>query len=115
MEKLTNKVFWKNVNGTVDQIKGYVARYCSEFNLYCANLEIDEEGNTTFDTYSKISYEELVSSLVREKYPINEEFAILRKAFNNPYNDEFIVYNEYVEECKVEAKKFIQEREIYIK
>lgn len=59
--------------------------------------------------YSNIKYEALVNKLVREKYTDSEEFAILRKAINEKTN-EYYIYNAYVEECKVRAKAFIEER-----
>lgn len=58
-----------------------------------------------------ISYDVLVNGMVRDKYNESEEFAILRKSINNPYNTEFIEYNNYVEQCKSQAKAFIEERE----
>lgn len=57
------------------------------------------------------NYNTLVNGLVRDRYSESEEFAILRKAINNPDNAEFIEYNEYVENCKLQAKAFIAERD----
>lgn len=63
----------------------------------------------TYTHYLPTTYEELVNQMVREKYPVNEEFAILRKAING-ITDEYLIYNTYVEECKAQAKAFVQER-----
>jgi hypothetical protein len=73
--------------------------------------ELQKDGKylVTYTTYSKDSYEQLVNKLVRERYTESEEFAILRKALNEKTN-EFYIYNAYVEECKTQAKAFIQER-----
>lgn len=60
--------------------------------------------------YSPVSYEQLVNQLVKQRYSDSEEFAILRKAING-ITDEYLIYNAYVEECKVKAKAFISERE----
>ena len=57
-----------------------------------------------------ISYDVLVNGMVRDRYTESEEFAILRKSINNPYNTEFIEYNNYVEQCKLQAKDFINKR-----
>lgn len=67
----------------------------------------------TYSCYkaNALSYNDLVNGMVREKYSDSEEFAILRKSINNPYNAEYIEYNAYVEECKVKAKAFIVERD----
>ncbi len=51
----------------------------------------------------KITYEELVISLIRQKYTINQELAILRQRDTKP--DEFEEYNTYCEECKAKAKE----------
>ena len=67
----------------------------------------------TYTYYLPITYENLVNHLVRERYTDSEEFAILRKAING-ITDEYYIYNTYVEECKVKAKKFIAERESVI-
>lgn len=64
-----------------------------------------------YTIYSSISYEKLVAKLVREKYNADEESAIQRKAIMNGVTDEFLIYNAYVEECKLQAKAFIEERE----
>ena len=65
----------------------------------------------TYTYYLPIKYEQLVNKLVREKYSDSEEFAILRKALTEKTN-EFYIYNAYVEECKLQAKQFIQERNL---
>lgn len=65
----------------------------------------------TYARYERGSYEEMVNKLVKDRYSDSEEFAILRKSINNPYNSEFIEYNNYVEQCKLQAKAFIEERE----
>ena len=48
--------------------------------------------------------------MVRERYSESEEFAILRKAISG-ISDEYNIYNAYVENCKVQAKQFINERD----
>jgi hypothetical protein len=64
----------------------------------------------TFTRYSNISYDELVNGMVRDKYSESQEFAILRKAMTLK-TDEFTEYNAYVEECKVKAKEWINNRD----
>lgn len=72
-----------------------------------------KDGYYTFSVdytyYLPIKYEALVNKLVRAKYTDSEEFAILRKALTEKTN-EFYIYNAYVEECKLQAKEFIEER-----
>lgn len=91
-----------------DQIKR-VEMYCKMNNLVYTDLVI-HDNYVTFTGYSNLPYEELVNKLVAEKYTIQEELAIQRKAYNG-LTDEFYVYNAYVENCKEKAKQFIQERE----
>ena len=63
-----------------------------------------------FTRYSNITYDDLVNGMVRDKYSDSEEFAILRKAMTLK-TDEFTEYNAYVEQCKVEAKEWISQRD----
>ena len=49
------------------------------------------------------NYEALIISKIRQKYTLDQELAILRQRETKP--EEFAEYNNYVEECKVEAKK----------
>ena len=63
-----------------------------------------------FTKYLPISYENLVHRLVKEQYSDSAEFAILRKSITNPNNAEYLQYNAYVEDCKVQARAYIDER-----
>ena len=47
-------------------------------------------------------YENKVVALIRKKYNVNQELAILRQRDTKPL--EFEEYNEYVEQCKAEVK-----------
>lgn len=109
MKDLIKNVVWNGTKANDEEIKKYVGKYAKDMNVYIANLVINN-GDVSFTTYDKVSYEELVIRLIREQYPMNDEFAILRKAING-ITDEYRIYNLYVEECKVKAKQFIEERE----
>lgn len=91
-----------------DQVKR-VEMYCKMNNLVYTDLVI-HDGYVTFTGYSNLPYEQLVNQLVAERYTIQDELAIQRKAYNG-LTDEFYVYNAYVENCKERAKQFIKERE----
>ena len=56
----------------------------------------------------KMSYSATVSSLIRKRYSVNDELAILRQRDSKP--DEFAEYNTYCEQCKAKAKLLIQEQ-----
>ncbi len=108
MNKLIKQITWNNVANN-DKIQEYVDNYAKDLNCYIVDL-IVEDNNVSFTAYSRITYENLVNKLVKEHYTDSEEFAILRKAINE-ITDEFLIYNAYVEECKVRAKEYVAERE----
>ena len=54
------------------------------------------------ETEAKIEYENKIVALIRKKYSVNQELAILRQRDTKP--TEFAEYNEYVEQCKREVK-----------
>jgi hypothetical protein len=60
--------------------------------------EVDEIPEET-----DINYNEEVNNMVRQKYSLSEELAILRQRDSKP--EEFAAYNEYAEYCKAEIKK----------
>lgn len=47
-------------------------------------------------------YENKIVALIRQKYNVNQELAILRQRDTKP--EEFAEYNEYVEQCKLQVK-----------
>ncbi len=51
---------------------------------------------------SQQKYENTVDTLIRERYTLSNELAILRQRDSKP--DEFAEYNAFVEECKAKAK-----------
>lgn len=51
----------------------------------------------------KPTYEERVVDLIRLRYDINSELAILRQRNSKP--DEFDEYNSYCEQCKIQSKE----------
>lgn len=56
------------------------------------------------ETEAKIEYVNKIVSLIRKKYSINQELAILRQRDAKP--QEFAEYNEYVEQCKEQVKNW---------
>lgn len=49
-----------------------------------------------------IDYNEEVNNMIRQRYSLSEELAILRQRDTKP--EEFAAYNEYAEECKSKVK-----------
>lgn len=68
-------------------------------------LETAEDFNRLPDTDKQASYGELVEQLIRKKYTVGAELAILRQ--QNTKFGEFIEYNEYAEQCKAKAKEIL--------
>ena len=54
------------------------------------------------DLKSARTYGQKVNLLIRTKYSIDEEFAILRQKETKP--EEFAEYNKFCEECKIFVK-----------
>ena len=63
--------------------------------LAMKNGEYDEK------SYNK-AYENAVETMIRKRYTIGNELAILRQRDEKP--EEFAAYTAYVEECKAAAK-----------
>ncbi|MBQ7912171.1 MAG: hypothetical protein IJ308_00290 [Clostridia bacterium] len=70
-------------------------------------LETAEDFNRLPKPDKQASYGELVERLIRKKYSVSAELAILRQRDEKP--EEFAVYNAYAEQCKAEAKKYLKE------
>ena len=79
----------------------------------CAFEDFDESGfnvklyNKRKESEKSKIYEHLVVSKIREKYTIDQELAILRQRDTKP--EEFAEYNTYVEQCKANAKREIND------
>lgn len=56
-----------------------------------------------------LTYERVIEILIREKYSINDEFALLRQ--EHIKQDEYQEYFNYVESCKQQAKEFVAIRD----
>lgn len=68
---------------------------------------LDENDFTRLPTDKRQEhYGELVERLIRKKYTVSAELAILRQRDEKP--EEFAEYNAYAEQCKVEAKSILR-------
>ena len=70
---------------------------------------VESEEFIEFDTWKDISYKDLVEKLIRQKYSVSDELALLRQQLDKP--NEYESYYSFVEECKAQAKQLIDERE----
>ena len=70
----------------------------SRYKIALKNRETNQESWQEF-------YESEIVRLIRKRYSINQELAILRQRDEKP--DEYAEYNQYVEECKAAVKNNI--------
>lgn len=78
----------------------------------CVASDFNQDLSFSIDKYksrkeveTKIEYENKIISLIRKKYNVNQELAILRQRDTKP--EEFAEYHEYVEQCKAQVKNGI--------
>lgn len=79
----------------------------------CQASDFDEDLTFNLEKYNARKqvladeeYENKIVALIRKKYNVNQELAILRQRDTKP--EEFAEYNEYVEQCKSEVKNALQ-------
>lgn len=71
--------------------------------------EWEEVSIADIPPYTEAQYEERVTSLIRARYSVSSELAVLRQRDSKP--EEFAEYNAFAEECKQQAKvELIEER-----
>lgn len=73
---------------------------------YEAAPEATDNGTET--PPAQIDYGETVNGLIRRKYTLSEELAILRQ--RDTKSEEFEAYNAYAESCKEEARLLIEKQ-----
>ena len=81
----------------------------------CLISDFNQDLSFSIDKYksrkeveAKIEYENKIVELIRKKYNINQELAILRQRDTKP--TEFVEYSKYVEKCKAEVKTKLKEK-----
>lgn len=68
-------------------------------------LETEKDFARLPNNVKENAYGELVEQLIRKKYTVSAELAILRQ--QNIKYVEFYEYNEYAEQCKKKAKEIL--------
>lgn len=91
----------------MEEIKIYQDRISEEFerlkNLPQQELVLtEEEIQAELERAKQITYENKIVALIREKYNINQELALLRQ--KDTKAEEYNEYYAYVEECKAKVK-----------
>ena len=57
-----------------------------------------------------IGYDKIVQGLIKDRYSIEEEICLTNKGMKDITNAEYVEYRNYVEQCKINARIFIEER-----
>jgi hypothetical protein len=57
------------------------------------------------------SRDEMISALIRLRYTQDAEFAVINKGISNAQDEEYLVYRNYVDLCKQQAKVYYEVRE----
>ena len=110
-EAYTQEEVFFNEETELDEVKVVEYPAVTETYLTCDLVvndrpQMSEEAKTAYIAKQKErKYEELVNELIRKKYSMAQEFAILRQRDSKP--EEFAEYNSYAEECKTQAKQQI--------
>lgn len=102
LKKIYKRPYKENITKRVEM-------FCKQHNLIYTDLQVFN-GYVTFVGYSKLPYETIVNKLIAERYTIQDELAIQRKHQKGVNEAEFNEYDMFVEECKAQAKAFINER-----
>lgn len=61
------------------------------------------------ETVKNLEYKTTIDKLIRQRYSISDEIAILRQRDSKP--EEYAEYNAYCEECKAQAKSELANKE----
>lgn len=69
------------------------------------NAEQDFNRLPETEKTASATYEELVERLIRKRYSVSAELAILRQ--KDTKFEEYYAYNLYAEQCKKEAKRLL--------
>ena len=85
VEKSTETNTIKREDSDLEEVEKYDVYLCDEF---------DMNGEPT--------YERLIEALIRRRYSVSDELAIMRQRDDKP--EEFKTYNSFAEECKALAR-----------
>jgi len=64
------------------------------------------ESDLTHITTSITRRDEMISALIRLRYTQDAEFALINKGIQNPLNEEYVSYRNYVELCKEQSNTY---------
>jgi len=64
------------------------------------------ESDLTHITTSITRRDDMISALIRLRYTQDAEFALINKGIQNPLNEEYVSYRNYVELCKEQSNTY---------
>lgn len=96
-------------NGYLHKIGSENYEECKKRILLPSESPSDYEEITELPKYTRDEYEKKVSELIRERYSVDAELAILRQ--RDMKQTEYEEYNTFAEECKVRAKEILENNE----
>lgn len=104
MIKITDKGLYREITATA----GYLHRigtdvYAKAAVMLPADTESNFEEVASVPSYTEAEYEAEVVRLIRERYDLNAELAILRQ--RDTKAEEFAEYTAFAEACKTQAKE----------
>lgn len=74
--------------------------------VYYNSIEVATEESTHWESdyieVDNLSYDAVVNALIRERYTVDQEFALIRQQSCKP--EEYQQYYEYCEECKAQTR-----------
>lgn len=81
--------------------------YFKRGTLLPADTAADFEEVSEIPAFTRADYEAEVERLIRARYSVSQELAILRQRDTKP--DEFAEYNAFAERCKAEARQTLSQ------
>lgn len=109
------KIFYKSIDGKSVFFDGILRKHDVQI-LNPSEKDILADGwkewtapSVTANDTEELAYDDIVDALIRERYSISQEFAILRQRDTKP--EEYIEYYDYCEKCKQIAKEKYHEED----
>lgn len=85
-----------------DGIIAGLSRYVDGKIINPTDEQLEMRAKAAAESNKQYRYERRVESLIRKKYTVSQELALLRQRDTKP--EEYAEYNAYAEQCKINAK-----------
>ncbi len=97
----------KSSSNIAPKIKEYLGSGRWHYNYNVVQTEVDGETRYDYEQVilkGKPTYDSIVAAIVRDRYSMDAEMAIQRKGIADNSNQEFVDYNNFVEDVKNRVK-----------